>query len=59
MALIFVIASCFVPIGLLVIAVHGGGLTAVVIAFVALVLILAALVRLLARAMNQPGGEHP
>lgn len=59
LALIIVIAACFVPIGLLVIAVHGGGLTTVVIAFVALVLILTAFVTLLGRALDEPGGEHP
>ncbi len=59
LALIIVIAACFVPIGLLVVAVHGGGLTTVVIAFIALVLILAALVRLLSRAIDPPGGDYP
>jgi hypothetical protein len=57
-ALVVVIAACFVPVGLLVIAVHGGGLVTVVIAFIAEVLITAALIVLIGRAVDKPSRGH-
>ena len=48
-----VIAACFLPIGLLVIAAYGGGLTAVALAFVAEALLTAALVTMIARAIDR------
>ena len=47
-------AFASVPIGLLVIAVRGGGLAAVVIAFITLVLITAGLGGVILRAVTEP-----
>lgn len=45
------------PVGLLVAAVHGGGLPLVVLAFVALAAITAALTAMIVRAVQEPSRD--
>lgn len=59
LALVVVIAACFVPVGLLGIAASGGGLPAVAIAFIAEAVITAVLTRLIVRATNDARADSP
>lgn len=54
-----VIAACFIPIGLLVIAASGGGLPLVVIAFIAAAVLTAALTTLVVRASKDADVDGP
>jgi hypothetical protein len=54
-----VITACFLPVALLAVAVHGGGVAAVVLAFAAEALITAALVLVIIRAVGGPRGGPP
>lgn len=53
-----VIVACFLPVGVLVIASHGGGLPAAAAAFVVLVVITALLARLIGRAADEPAPDE-
>lgn len=57
--LIAVIAASFLPIGLVIVAVHGGGALTVGIAFVAELLLTAALVLGIQRAIDRPAVGRP